>query len=108
MPRPMTARMPASAGRKKVVPRSRRSPAASQAQTAVNANREAPRHIRVTEEEKQRLTAAADREHLSLSVWARLAMLQAAKLAHKCRIDEFSAAACARSDSRGCRRGAHE
>ena len=36
-----------------------------------------------TEEEKQMFTEAADREHLSLSVWARLAMLHAAKSAHR-------------------------
>ena len=45
--------------------------------------RETPLHIRLTEEEKAMFTEAAERRHLTLSVWTRLAMLHAAKTEHK-------------------------
>jgi uncharacterized protein (DUF1778 family) len=44
--------------------------------------RETPLQIRLTEEEKMLFTQAADRQHLSLSAWIRLAALHAAKSQH--------------------------
>jgi uncharacterized protein (DUF1778 family) len=44
--------------------------------------RETPLQIRLTEEEKRMFTEAADRQHLSLSAWLRLAALHAAKTQH--------------------------
>ena len=44
--------------------------------------RETPFQIRLTAEEKRMFTAAADRQHLTLSAWLRLAALHAAKSDH--------------------------
>jgi uncharacterized protein (DUF1778 family) len=44
--------------------------------------RETPLQIRLTAEEKQMFTEAAEREHLTLSAWIRLAALHAAKSNH--------------------------
>ncbi len=46
-------------------------------------NRETPLHIRLTAEEKAMFTEAAERQHLTLSVWIRLAALHAAQSQHK-------------------------
>jgi len=48
----------------------------------VKALRETPIQIRLTDEEKRMFTEAADRQHLSLSAWLRLAALHAAKSQH--------------------------
>jgi uncharacterized protein (DUF1778 family) len=45
--------------------------------------RETPLQIRLTEEEKEMFTAAAERDHLSLSAWLRLAGLHAIQNQHK-------------------------
>jgi uncharacterized protein (DUF1778 family) len=44
--------------------------------------RETPLQIRLTEQEKQIFTDAAEKQHLSLSAWLRLAGLHAAKSQH--------------------------
>jgi uncharacterized protein (DUF1778 family) len=44
--------------------------------------RETPLQIRLTSDEKALFTEAADRQHLSLSSWVRLAALHAAKSQH--------------------------
>ena len=44
--------------------------------------RETPIQIRLTDEEKRMFTEAAERQHLSLSAWLRLAALHAAKSQH--------------------------
>ena len=44
--------------------------------------RETPLQIRLTAQEKVMFTEAADRQHLSLSAWIRLAALHAAKTQH--------------------------
>ena len=41
--------------------------------------RETPIQIRLTDQEKRMFTEAAERQHLSLSAWLRLAALHAAK-----------------------------
>jgi len=45
--------------------------------------RETPLQIRLTTEEKKMFTVAADRDHLSLSAWLRLAGLHAIQNQHK-------------------------
>jgi len=45
--------------------------------------RETPLQIRLTAEEKKMFTEAADRDHLSVSAWLRLAGLHAIKQQHK-------------------------
>ena len=45
--------------------------------------RETPLQIRLTAEEKALFTEAADRQHLSLSAWIRLAALHAVKTQHQ-------------------------
>ncbi len=45
--------------------------------------RETPLQIRLTSDEKALFTEAADRQHLSLSAWIRLAALHAAKSQHR-------------------------
>jgi uncharacterized protein (DUF1778 family) len=45
--------------------------------------RETPLQIRLTEEENEMFTAAAERDHLSLSAWLRLAGLHAIQNQHK-------------------------
>lgn len=47
------------------------------------AARETPLHIRLTADEKAMFTEAAERQHMTLSVWTRQAMLHAAKSQHK-------------------------
>lgn len=49
---------------------------------APKAKRETPLQIRLTKDEKALFTEAADRQHLSLSAWIRLAALHAAKSQH--------------------------
>ena len=45
--------------------------------------RESPLQIRLTPEEKRIFVEAAEREHLSISAWLRLAGLHAARTNHK-------------------------
>jgi len=45
--------------------------------------RKTPLQIRLTAEEKVLFTQAADREHMTLSAWIRLAALHAAKTHHR-------------------------
>ncbi len=45
--------------------------------------RETPLQIRLTAEEKKMFTEAADRDHLSISAWLRLAGLHAIENRHK-------------------------
>jgi uncharacterized protein (DUF1778 family) len=47
------------------------------------ARRETPLQIRLTEEEKEMFSEAAERDHLSLSAWLRLAGLHAIQNQHK-------------------------
>jgi uncharacterized protein (DUF1778 family) len=47
------------------------------------AKRETPLQIRLTEEEKTMFSEAAERDHLSLSAWLRLAGLHAIQNQHK-------------------------
>lgn len=51
-------------------------------QKKVKALRETPLQIRLTSDEKTLFSEAADRQHLSLSAWLRLAGLHAAKTQH--------------------------
>jgi uncharacterized protein (DUF1778 family) len=44
--------------------------------------RETPLQIRLTSDEKTLFTEAADKQHLSLSAWVRLAALHAARSQH--------------------------
>ena len=53
------------------------------AKKAVKGLRETPLQIRLTAEEKKMFTAAAEREHLTLSAWLRLAAVHAAQSQHK-------------------------
>lgn len=46
-------------------------------------SREVPLQIRLTAEEKKMFSEAADRQHLTLSAWLRLAALHAARSEHK-------------------------
>lgn len=55
---------------------------ATKAPKKTKALRETPIQIRLTDEEKRMFTEAADRQHLSLSAWLRLAALHAAKSQH--------------------------
>ena len=45
--------------------------------------RDVPLQIRLTQEEKARFTEAAEREHLTLSAWLRLAGWHAVKQQHE-------------------------
>lgn len=45
--------------------------------------RETPLQIRLTAEEKRLFTEAAERQHLSISAWIRLAALHAAESQHQ-------------------------
>lgn len=56
---------------------------ARKAKPKPKATRETPLHIRLTDEEKRTFTEAAERRHLTLSVWARFAMLHAVKSEQK-------------------------
>ena len=47
------------------------------------ARRETPLQIRLTEEEKTMFSEAAERDHLSLSAWLRLAGIHAIQNRHK-------------------------
>ena len=47
------------------------------------ARRETPLQIRLTEEEKTMFSEAAERDHLTLSAWLRLAGLHAIQNQHK-------------------------
>jgi uncharacterized protein (DUF1778 family) len=55
---------------------------ASKQQKKAKPLRETPLQIRLTSDEKELFTEAADRQHLSLSAWIRLAALHAAKSQH--------------------------
>ena len=55
---------------------------APKAAKKAKALRETPLQIRLTEEEKAKFTEAAEKEHMSLSAWIRLAAWHAAKSQH--------------------------